>query len=266
MEPQQRINNEVYKKAGDIWWNPEEPLNLLETVVNPGRVGYFKRIITEELRLPTREMNALEVGCGGGILSEQIARMGFNTTGMDPSNPAVEAAKRHAELSGLSIKYVPGSGENLPFANASFDVLFCCDVLEHVKDLGKVVAEISRVLKPGGYFFYDTINRTLISKLVAIKVWQDWKAFAFMPKDLHVWEMFIKPSELLVHLENSGFSNQDVVGLAPNINPLKMLYYLRQRAKGRLTIRDLGQKLRLVESSDKSMLYLGWAKKTKATA
>jgi len=261
MEPQQRINNDVYKTAGDIWWNPEEPLNLLETVVNPGRVGYFKRVINEKLKLPVTRMKALEVGCGGGILCEQIARMGFGTTGMDPSDQALEAARRHAQQSGLNINYVGGVGEKLPFPGMSFDVVFCCDVLEHVKDLGQVVAEISRVLKPGGYFFYDTINRTVVSKLVAIKIWQDWKAFAFMPKDLHVWEMFIKPSELKLHLQKSGFDNQDVTGLAPDVNPLKMLYYLRKRVKGELTIRDLGQKLKLRESRDKSMLYLGWARK-----
>ena len=125
----------------------------------------------------------------------------------------------------------------------------------------EVISEISRVLKPGGHFFYDTINRTPISKLVAIKVWQDWKAFAFMPKDLHVWEMFIKPRELHGHFTSHGLNNQDTTGLAPAINPLSMLYYLNQRVKGKIGMREVGQKIRLKESRDKSMLYLGWAKK-----
>ncbi len=204
-------------------------------------------------------MNALEVGCGGGILSEQISAMGFKTTGMDPSESALQAARAHAAESGKKIEYVQGIGEHLPFAAASFDVVFCCDVLEHVSDLGKVIAEISRVLKPGGYFFYDTINRTPISKLVVIKIWQDWKAFAFMPKNLHVWDMFIKPKELKKHLVARGFDNKDIKGLAPSVNPLTMLYYLRKRAKGQCSIPQLGQKIKLRESRDKSMLYLGWA-------
>ncbi len=185
--------------------------------------------------------------------------MGFQTTGMDPSEAALAAARAHATKTGKKIEYVEGSGEHLPFSTSSFDVVFCCDVLEHVTDLGKVIAEISRVLKPGGHFFYDTINRTPISKLVAIKIWQDWKMFAFMPKDLHVWEMFIKPRELKKHLVARGFDNKDIKGLAPAVNPITMLYYLRKRAKGQYSIAQLGQKLKLRESRDKSMLYLGWA-------
>lgn len=262
MEAKKEINNEFYKQNGDIWWNPNEPLNLLETVVNPGRVGYFRRIILNELKLKTGSMKALEVGCGGGILCEQIARMGFSATGTDPSEQALQAAKKHAAQSGLKIDYVRGAGESLPFPNASFDVVFCCDVLEHVKDLGKVISEINRVLKPNGCFFFDTINRTPISKLVAIKIWQDWKMFAFMPKDLHVWEMFIKPSELVQHLSANGFVSKDITGLAPDFNPLMMLYYLRKRVKGEYTLADLAKKIRLVESRDKRLLYLGWARKT----
>src|ERR1700751_5257727 len=114
MQSQQRINNEVYKQAGDIWWDTESPLNLLETVVNPGRVGYFRRIVLEQLHLPTTQMKALEVGCGGGILCEQIAKMGFDTTGMDPSAQALETARKHSAKLGLNINYVGGEGEKLP--------------------------------------------------------------------------------------------------------------------------------------------------------
>lgn len=204
-------------------------------------------------------MTALEVGCGGGILCEQIARMGFATTGVDPSPAALATADAHARKQSLEIQYVPGQGESLPFAIGTFDAVFCCDVLEHVSDLDRTIAEISRVLKPGGYFFYDTINRTPVSKLVAIKVWQDWKAFAFMPENLHVWEMFIKPRELHAHFSNHGLANGDIVGLAPAVNPLVMLYYLNQRVKGRIGMREMGNKIKLKESRDKSMLYAGWA-------
>src|SRR5215831_9947274 len=82
---------------------------------------------------------------------------------------------------------------------------FCCDVLEHVRDLPKVISEISRVLKPGGVFCFDTLNRTFLSKLVAIKIWQEWKRWAFMPPNLHVWEMFIKPDELKALLLQNQF-------------------------------------------------------------
>ena len=256
------INNEIYKEKGDKWWNPEDPLYLLHTSVNPGRVGYFRRIIFDELKLNPAKLTALEVGCGGGILCEEIARMGFTTSGIDPAEAALEIARGHAKQSGLNINYLLGTGEKLPFSDSSFDVVFCCDVLEHVPDLNKVLAEISRVLKPGGHFFYDTLNRTPVSKLVAIKIWQDWKAFAFMPKDLHVWSMFIKPPELHKAMANHSLSQKREVGLAPNVNPLKMIYYLRQRVRGKMRMSDIGRKLKLVESRDKSILYAGHAVKS----
>lgn len=182
------INNEYYKSSHDIWWDPDEPLNLLQSVVNPGRVGYFTRVIRSVIGWNASGKSALEVGCGGGILCEEIARVGFQTTGVDPSTQALEVGRQHARASELSIKYVEGSGEALPFSDESFDAVFCCDVLEHVNDLTRVIEQISKVLKPGGYFFYDTINRTLLSNLVLIKIWQEWAPFAFMPKNLHVWK------------------------------------------------------------------------------
>lgn len=259
--PKPVINNDVYKQPGDIWWDPEQPMNLLQTVVNPGRVAFFREKV-QELGLARGERTALEVGSGGGILCEEIAAMGFRTTGIDPSPAAVKVASAHAQKAGLSIAYLEGSGERIPFPDRSFDVVFCCDVLEHVSDLGRVISEISRVLKPGGTFFYDTINRTPVSRLVAIKLWQDWKAFAFMPKDLHVWHMFIKPRELVAHMRRHGLENLETHGLAPAVSPFAMLYHLRQRAKGKLKMSDLGRRIALKKSRDKSMLYMGVARKT----
>jgi 2-polyprenyl-6-hydroxyphenyl methylase/3-demethylubiquinone-9 3-methyltransferase len=115
--------------------------------------------------------------------------MGFATTGIDPADESLRTAQNHARESGLTINYKKGTGEEIPFPDNSFDCVFCCDVLEHVRDLPKVISEISRVLKPNGIFIYDTLNRTFISKLVAIKIWQEWKRWAFMPPNLHVWKM-----------------------------------------------------------------------------
>lgn len=253
------INNEYYKSGGDIWWDPDQPLNTLQTVVNPARVGYFKRVIRDQLGLRPESLTALEIGCGGGILCEEIARLGFRTTGVDPSPQALDVGRRHARTSGLNIQYVEGSGEKLPFADRSFDAVFCCDVLEHVEDLDRVVSEISRVCKPGGHFFYDTINRTLISKIVMIKLWQDWQPFAFMPKNLHIWRMFIKPTELLARFEANGLRNQDMVGIGPVDNPVRLLYRLNLRARGRLSQRMLAASLELKETRSKSVLYAGFA-------
>lgn len=164
-----RINNDVYKLQGDTWWKPDHFLYLLKTSINPWRVGYAHKVL-KKLNIDPKGKAALEVGSGGGILTEEICKMGFATTGIDPANESLETARGHAKESGLNIKYDKGTGEQLPYPDQSFDCVVCCDVLEHVRDLPKVISEISRVLKPNGVFIYDTINRTFISKLVAIKI------------------------------------------------------------------------------------------------
>ena len=256
----QKIDNDFYNAEGDIWWRPDTILHLLKTSVNPWRVGYAHQIISK-LGIDPKGKSALEVGSGGGILTEEIRKMGFTTTGIDPAEGSVETASNHARMNGLDIKYEVGSGENLPYDNASFDVVFCCDVLEHVQDLPKVISEISRVLKPGGVFIYDTLNRTFISKLVAIKIWQEWKRWAFMPANIHVWEMFIKPEEIKALLEKNGLEWKEHKGSSPNVSIPKMLGYLRKRVKGEWTYADLGKNFRLIESKDMNILYAGYAVK-----
>jgi len=256
-----RIDNDFYNAESLTWWQPDSVLYMLLTSVNPVRVGYSRRKIVEELKMDTMGKKALEVGCGGGILTEEIARMGFDTTGIDPSEQSLHVASNHARVSGLSIKYDKGTGEALPYPDSSFDVVFCCDVLEHVRDLPKVISEISRVLKRGGVFFFDTFNRTFISKLVAIKIWQEWKRWAFMSTNVHVWEMFIKPEELKSVLLQNNFELKEFRGTQPNVSIPKMLSYLRKRAKGEWTYAELGKNFHLVESNDKNILYMGWAVK-----
>lgn len=255
-----RIDNNIYNTEGDIWWKPDTILHLLKTSINPWRVGYSAGVIKKLGIIPTGK-TALEVGCGGGILAEEICKMGFTTTGIDPSDNSLQTARNHAAASGLDIKYEKGTGEQLPYPDHSFDCVFCCDVLEHVRDLPKVISEISRVLRPGGIFFYDTLNRTFISWLVAIKIWQEWKRWAFMPPNLHVWKMFIKPEEIKLLLSQNGFKWAEHKGSQPNIPIPKMLRYLRKRVKGEWTYEDLGKNLRLVESNDMNILYAGYAVK-----
>jgi 2-polyprenyl-6-hydroxyphenyl methylase/3-demethylubiquinone-9 3-methyltransferase len=191
-----RIDNDLYHADGDRWWQSDCPLYLIQCSVNPARVGYLKKKLFNDLKMSPQRKAALEVGCGGGILCEDIARMGFDVTGIDPSEHSLQIATSHAKASRLRINYEQGTGEALPYRDNSFDIVFCCDVLEHVRNLPKVISEISRVLKPGGVFCYDTLNRTFMSKLVAINISQVWKRWAFAPPNLHVWEMFIKPDEL----------------------------------------------------------------------
>jgi len=256
-----RIDNDLYSAPTNTWWQPDSVLYLLKTSVNPLRVGFAKRKLFADLGIDPRGKKALEVGCGGGILCEEIVQMGFETTGIDPSAHSLNIAANHAKGGGLQIQYDHGTGEALPYADGSFDVVFCCDVLEHVRDLPRVISEIARVLKPGGAFIFDTLNRTWISKLVAIKLWQEWKRWALFPPGLHVWEMFIKPNELRALLQQNNFDLKEMKGSSPSVSVPRMLKHLRKRAKGELTYKDLGDQFVLRESNDMRIVYMGAAVK-----
>lgn len=256
-----QINNAVYNEQANIWWDENQFLHLLKSSVNPARVGYFQRLLNEVLHVDCHDTPALDVGCGGGILAEEFARMGFTVAGIDPSEQSLAAAAQHAQATGLTIDYTQGTGEAIPYADNTFPVVYCCDVLEHVRDLPKVIDEIFRVTEPGGYFFFDTLNRTFISKLVAIRIWQEWKSTAFMPPRLHEWQMFIQPEELKGLLTKSGFEFKEFRGTSPDVSLPKMIRLLRQRARGKIGYKELGQKFKLVESSDLNVLYMGYAVK-----
>jgi 2-polyprenyl-6-hydroxyphenyl methylase/3-demethylubiquinone-9 3-methyltransferase len=256
-----RIDNGLYGALSDQWWRPDSALYQMKVSLNPARVGYAKRKLIEELKIDPEATAALDVGCGGGLLTEEIARLGFDTTGVDPSERSVRAAADHARESGLDIRYGMGAGEALPFEDLSFGAVFCCDVLEHVRDLPKVISEISRVLKPGGVFCYDTFNRTWASLLAAIKVSQVWKPWAFMPPNLHVWRMFIKPREMKSLLGHNGLEWKEHRGMMPEVPIPRLLGYLRKRARGEWTYGDLAGKVRMVESGVTAIMYMGYAVK-----
>lgn len=246
------------ESLSDSWWSEKSYFNLLKGFINPWRLPYFKTVIAENGISP-HNTNVLDVGCGGGLLAEEIASMGLDVTGIDPSEQAIEVARAHALENGLAIDYRVGSAERLPFENGSFRIVTCCDVLEHIPDWELVLGEIARVLRPGGIVFYDTINRTALSKLIFIKVAQEWRLTAIAPKDLHVWEMFIKPCELLDSLKQQGFDNKDLVGGRLYGNPLEALRNVRRFKRGKITVAELGRRLRLKRTRKLWMSYAGYA-------
>ncbi len=255
-----QTNNTVYDADRDIWWDPDALFFMLKTSVNPARMGYFNRVLRERVG-DVAGKTWVDVGCGGGILAEAFAELGIAVTGIDPSASSVETARRHTRQQSLSIDYHVGTGERLPFADARFDYVSCCDVLEHVQDVDAVLAEISRVLKPGGLFFYDTVNRTGLSWLFLIKIAQDWPRWAFMQPNQHRYDRFIRPAELHAKLARVGLTNQDMRGMIADYNVLKTLYYLRKRATGAWTFRHLGERMKMREGRDVRLCYMGFAKK-----
>jgi 2-polyprenyl-6-hydroxyphenyl methylase/3-demethylubiquinone-9 3-methyltransferase len=254
------IDNDLYNRMASSWWSEDGLLNMLKTSVNPWRVPYFQRMLAQ-LQIDPPGKSALDVGAGGGLLAEEFALMGFRVTGIDPSEQSIEAARAHARQSSLEIDYRVGYGDMLSFPNESFEVAYCCDVLEHIQNWDAVVGEVARILKPGGVFFYDTINRTRFSKIVAIKLMQEWQFTRYAPPNLHVWEMFITPDELNASFARHGLQNREIVGSQPGINPIQVIMAVRQFKAGKISATDLGRRMVLHESNNIAGSYMGYAVK-----
>jgi 2-polyprenyl-6-hydroxyphenyl methylase/3-demethylubiquinone-9 3-methyltransferase len=206
-------------------------------------------------------LRALDIGCGGGFLAEEFARLGCRVVGVDPSAVSIETARRHAAATGLDVDYRVGSGERLPAADCEFDLAYCCDVLEHVSDLDAVIGETARVLTAEGIFLFDTINRTPTSKLVAIKAMQEWRLTRLSDATVHEWAMFIKPGELAVALGSHGLRIDEIVGLGPRSSKsLALLNCIRAKA-GRISYGELSRRLDVGQIKNTSLSYMGFATK-----
>jgi 2-polyprenyl-6-hydroxyphenyl methylase / 3-demethylubiquinone-9 3-methyltransferase len=256
-----QVNNEIYQTYGHDWWSEDAPFEIssLRYCMNPVRYGYFKRKL-QQLNLPGKTV--LDVGCGGGFLAEEFARDGFAVTGIDPATRSIEAARQHAADNNLTIDYRAGRGEALPFPDGSFDIVTCCDVLEHVDDFSLVISEVARTLKAGGVFCYDTVNRTWFSNIAVIKISQDWEFTRWTQPNTHVWEKFIKPAELIAVMNLCGLANQELTGISSRKNPLALLAVLRALRTGRLSNREIAAAFALGESNDLKISYMGYALKS----
>jgi 2-polyprenyl-6-hydroxyphenyl methylase / 3-demethylubiquinone-9 3-methyltransferase len=195
------------------------------------------------------------------LFAEEIARLGASVIGIDPAPGAIAVAQQHAAKTGLDIDYRIGPGEHLPADDACADIASCVDVLEHVADVDAVAGEIARVLKPGGLFLFDTINRTRFSKLVAIKLAQDWAMTAFMPPGLHDWNQFITPAELRTALARHHLRQDGLTGLKPGVSPPALIRLMRQLKKGRLSCGELRSHAAFVLTKDLRVSYIGHATK-----
>lgn len=229
------------------------------SVLTPVRFGYMRGVLVDTLRIDPRGKRALDIGCGGGFLAEEFAKLGCDVTGIDPSAPSIAQAAAHAGEAGLAITYRVASGEAIPFADTTFDIAYCCDVLEHVDDLDRVIAETARVLKPGGVYLFDTINRTFISKLVVIKLLQEWKPTRILTTNLHDWAMFITPDELRAALARHGLVCRDIVGINPKGIPLGALPAFRRLKRGKLSYAAMGARLPMTVSKRTPIQYAGYA-------
>ena len=197
----------IYDTYADKWWSDD--IRWVRTLKNlvPGRLKHFDTLIDWQGK------DVLDLGCAGGFMAEALAKRGAQVTGIDPASDAITAARQHAQTEGLRIAYDVGVGEALPYHAAGFDAVVCVDVLEHVTDLQKVMFEVARVLRPGGLFLFDTINRNPLARLATITVAED--ILRLLPRGTHDPAMFIKPAELRTAMRTAGLVPSRFTGLGP---------------------------------------------------
>lgn len=196
---------EKFERLARDWWDAAGPMKPLHDI-NPVRLAY----ISGNVALDGRRV--LDVGCGGGILTESLARLGATVRGLDAGQAVIRVAARHAQENGLEIEYIATSLEGFAAGNAGcFDVLTCMELLEHVPDPQELLHACARVLAPGGDLFLATINRNLKSYLGAVVGAE--RLFGLLPEGTHDYAGFIRPSELKRWLRNAGFDVLDIRGM-----------------------------------------------------
>jgi 2-polyprenyl-6-hydroxyphenyl methylase/3-demethylubiquinone-9 3-methyltransferase len=202
------------------WWNPGH--SLLQMV--GFKLDYFRAQIG-----PLAGTRVLDLGCGGGLLAEALAKEGAAVTGIDLSERALQTARDHAAAGGLRIRYQRGRAEALPCADASFDAVVCGDCLEHVDDLDRVIGEVARVLRDGGVFCYDTFNRNFLSRVIVgwLVEWHLRREYRRLNVTagsgaVHDWRKFIKPAELTALMARHGLGGGELRGVRPRPGGLQV--------------------------------------------
>ena len=196
------------------WWNKRGPYKLIHNLT-PLRMEYITNRITLE------DMEILDIGCGGGILAEELSKKGANVTGIDASEKTIEIAKQHSQENNLKINYECSTLEDhLKKSKKKYDSIICFELIEHVPDQLKLINDISKVSKKGSKLFLSTINRNIVSFLFA-KVIAEY-VLKIVPQGTHQYEKFIKPSELNKILEKSNYKTIDIKGV--KLNPIDFTF------------------------------------------
>jgi len=209
---------EKFSKMAAEWWNPSSKFKPLNKI-NPIRIKYIKENIISNFKLkikkkPLEKINILDIGCGGGLLSEPMTRLGADVTGIDASNKNINIAKLHAKKNKLNINYLHSSPENLKIKK-KFDVILNMEIIEHVDDINFFISSCSKLLKKNGLMFIATLNKTLKSYLFAI-IGAEY-VLRWLPIGTHDWEKFIKPDDLKKILVKNNLNVEKLDGMNFNI-------------------------------------------------
>jgi len=216
----QSINNAVYDTLDERWYDAQDDPIALLRAESAFRTPW---VVTEiQSKLSSGSVRVLDLGCGGGFLSNALAKRGHQVTGVDASQSSLDVAARHDAT--RSVRYALGDAKRLPFDASTFDAVCAMDFLEHVDEPQVVIAEAARVLVPGGLFFFHTFNRTWLAWLVVIKG-VEWFV-QNTPKDLHHLRLFLKPREVQAMCAAQGLRVQALRGFEPAILSRAFLHLL----------------------------------------
>jgi 2-polyprenyl-6-hydroxyphenyl methylase/3-demethylubiquinone-9 3-methyltransferase len=207
---------EKFSALAHRWWDPQSEFKPLHQI-NPLRLDWIDRIA------PLAGKSALDVGCGGGILAEAMARRGARVRGIDLSDKALKVAQLHSLESRVAVDYEAASAEDLALRSpSSFDVVTCMELLEHVPDPASTVRACAQLARPGGRVFFSTINRNVKAYVFAV-IGAEY-VLKLLPKGTHDYAKFIKPSELARHCRDAGLGVREVIGMT--YNPFTRSYAL----------------------------------------
>lgn len=216
-----------FDALGEEWWNEKGKMAPLHAM-NPFRLAFLRGALVrhfgrdEKALRPLGGLRVLDIGCGGGLLSEPLARMGAQVTGIDPAPGNIEVARAHGRASGLDIEYLPSTAEELAARGARFNVVVALEVVEHVADVSLFVRTAGQLVDEGGLLILSTLNRTAKSFALAI-VGAEY-VLRWLAPGTHRWEKFITPDELEATLAAAGFAPTEKAGLV--YHPLSRTFSL----------------------------------------
>lgn len=209
---------EKFSKMAEEWWDPNGKFKPLHKF-NPIRIRYIKDNIINHFNLndkskPLNKINILDIGCGGGLLSEPMSRLGANVVGIDASEKNIKIAKMHATKNNLKIEYKNTSPENLK-TNKKFDVILNMEIVEHVEDINFFIKSCSKLLKKNGIMFVATLNKTLKSYVFGI-IGAEY-IMRWLPIGTHEWEKFVNPDDLIAISKKNNLTVQKLDGMKYNL-------------------------------------------------
>lgn len=208
-----------FARLADTWWDPRGKMGVLHKF-NPVRLAFIRdaacrKFVRDSKKLDClKGLRMLDIGCGGGLLSEPLARLGASVIGADPAEANIEVAKLHARQSGLEVDYRMTTAEALADAGEKFDIVLAMEVVEHVADVELFIARCAEMVRPDGLMVVATLNRTLKSFGLAI-VGAEY-ILGWLPRGTHKWDKFVTPNELEIALELAGMEVTDESGVLYN--------------------------------------------------